>query len=412
MDDPALRILIVGAGVVGRTLALALARRGAAVTLLDQQAAAPAASWGNAGHIAVEQVEPLASAATLRAFPRRLFWRGGPLSLPPAQARDWLPFALRLAWASRPVQHRRGRDALGALLAGALPAWHRLAGALGDATLVRADGHLVAWESDASAARGRAAWQAADTGTATVHAADTATLARVRGLAPAVTDAIRFAGSAQVSDLDRLAAALDAALDAAGVARATGQATIERSGDRVAVPGHPADFVVVAAGVGARALMAAAGERAPLIAERGYHVRAAGHRWPADLPPIVFEDRSIIATRYADRVQLAGFVEFGRADAPPDARKWQRLEAHAAALGLPLAAPFERWMGARPTLPDYLPAIGRSTRAPNLFYSFGHQHLGLTLAPVTAELLADTIAGAAPAIDLAPYDLRRFGTLA
>ncbi|MBW6527302.1 FAD-binding oxidoreductase [Sphingomonas sp. RHCKR7] len=407
-----MRILIVGGGVVGSTLALALARRGAAVTLLDQRAALPAASWGNAGHIATEQVEPLASPATLRAFPRRLFWRGGPLSLPPAQARDWLPFALRLAWASRPARHRRGRAALGALLAAALPAWQRLAAALGDAALVRADGHLVAWESEASAARGRAAWRAADTGTATVHAVDAATLARVRALAPGVADAVRFAGSAQVSDLDRLAAALAGALDAAGVVRATGAATLARAGDRVAVPGHAADVVVVAAGVGSRALMAAAGERAPLIAERGYHVRAAAEHWPADLPPLVFEDRSIIATRYADKVQLAGFVEFGSAAAAPDPRKWRRLEAHAAALGLPLAAPFERWMGARPTLPDYLPAIGRSTRAANLYYAFGHQHLGLTLAPVTAELLAESIAGAAPAIDLAPYDLRRFGTRA
>ncbi|MGK6324585.1 NAD(P)/FAD-dependent oxidoreductase [Sphingomonas sp. DT-51] len=407
-----MRVLIVGGGVVGRTLALALARRGAAVTLLDQHAATAAASWGNAGHIATEQVEPIASLATLRGVPRRLFWRGGPLSLPPAQVRRWLPFALRLALASRPARFRRGRIALGALLAEALPAWQRLAAALGAPELVRADGHLVAWESAASAARGRAAWQAADTGTARVVAADAATLARVRALAPGVHDAIRFEGSAQVSDLARLAAALDAALDAAGVARVTAAATLERAGAAVRVRGHDADVVVVAAGVGSRALLAAVGERAPLIAERGYHVRAAADGWPADLPPLVFEDRSIIATRYADRVQLAGFVEFGAADAAPDARKWQRLEAHAAALGLPLAAPFERWVGARPTLPDYLPALGRSTRAANLFYAFGHQHLGLTLAPVTAELMAEAITGAAPAIDLAPFDLRRFGTRA
>ena len=65
-------------------------------------------------------------------------------------------------------------------------------------------------------------------------------------------------------------------------------------------------------------------------------------------------------------------------------------------------------MGARPTLPDYLPAIGRSTRAANLFYAFGHQHLGLTLAPVTGELVATLITGDAPAIDLAPFAVDRF----
>ncbi len=117
----------------------------------------------------------------------------------------------------------------------------------------------------------------------------------------------------------------------------------------------------------------------------------------------------MIVTRYADRVQAASFVELGHPDAPPDPRKWQRLEAHVAALGLPIAGPFTRWMGARPTLPDYLPAIGRSRRAANLLYAFGHQHLGLTLAPVTAELVAALVDGRTPGVDMTPFDLERFG---
>jgi D-amino-acid dehydrogenase len=65
-------------------------------------------------------------------------------------------------------------------------------------------------------------------------------------------------------------------------------------------------------------------------------------------------------------------------------------------------------MGARPTLPDYLPAIGRSRQIGNLFYAFGHNHLGLTLGPVTAALMAELIAGDTPRIDLSPFDLARF----
>lgn len=117
----------------------------------------------------------------------------------------------------------------------------------------------------------------------------------------------------------------------------------------------------------------------------------------------------MIVTRYANVVQAASFVEFGRVDAPPDPRKWERLESHVRALGLAMAPPFTRWMGARPTLPDYLPAIGRSRRAPNLIYAFGHQHLGLTLAPITAELIAALVDERPPAIDLTPFDLTRFG---
>lgn len=116
----------------------------------------------------------------------------------------------------------------------------------------------------------------------------------------------------------------------------------------------------------------------------------------------------MIVTRYAGCVQAASFVEFVGIDTPPDPAKWARLEAHVAALGLPLRPPFTRWSGARPTLPDYLPAIGRSAHAGNLLYAFGHQHLGLTLAAVTGESIAALAEGSVPPIDLAPFGLQRF----
>jgi D-amino-acid dehydrogenase len=367
-----------------------------------------AASWGNAGHLATEQVAPLASPAMVRSVPRRLFALGGPLDLPLGQASAWLPFAARLLAASTPARFAAGTAALRALLAGAMPAWRRLAATVDAPGLLREDGHLVAWPDQARARAGRAVWQAADTGTARFDDASPADLASLRALTPHVAAAIRFAGSGQVADLDRLAAAMESALVDAGVGFVRERAVLARDGTRIAVRGLAADRVVIAAGIGAKPLMAAAGHRVPLIAERGYHIRGTADRWPADLPPVVFEDRSIIVTRYADSVQVAGFVELGRPDAAPDPRKWDRLERHVAELGLPVTGPFRRWMGARPTLPDYLPAIGRSTRADNLFYAFGHQHLGLTLAPVTGELVADLLTGTAPAIDLTPFAVDRF----
>ncbi len=66
-------------------------------------------------------------------------------------------------------------------------------------------------------------------------------------------------------------------------------------------------------------------------------------------------------------------------------------------------------MGSRPTLPDYLPAIGRSQRSPNLFYAFGHQHLGLTMGPITGEIVAQLVTGVSPAVPPEPFSLTRFG---
>jgi D-amino-acid dehydrogenase len=123
---------------------------------------------------------------------------------------------------------------------------------------------------------------------------------------------------------------------------------------------------------------------------------------------VVFEGRSLILTRFEDRLRVASFVEFGHESSPPDPRKWARLRRHLTELGVQLEGPVAEWMGARPTLPDYLPAIGVSRRASNLYYAFGHQHLGLTLAAVTGELVASLMGGATPVVDLTPFDLDRF----
>ena len=104
---------------------------------------------------------------------------------------------------------------------------------------------------------------------------------------------------------------------------------------------------------------------------------------------------------------MTGFTEFARVDTPPDARKWQRLQAHAEQLGLPGYERCSTWQGARPTLPDYLPAIGRSRAAANLVYAFGHQHLGVTLAAVTGERVRSLVLSQSPDIALQAFDLGR-----
>jgi D-amino-acid dehydrogenase len=401
--------------VVGLSCAIHLQLKGISTTLIDPQPEGRGASWGNAGHIAVEQVEPLASPATVRSFWRRLFWRGGALSLPVRDIGAWLPFALRLMAAARPERFAAGKAALGGFLSKAMPAWSRLLGKVGAPDLLLSQGHFVVWETAESAARGHAAWAAADTGTASFRDATLDELARLSTLMRSPpAGAIRFEGSGQIADLGELARQLGAAFERFGGRQIQARVeALDAVGD-TAVPrldtgeALHADVVVIAAGAASAALLRPLGETVPIIAERGYHIQSADTDWPADLPPVVFEDRSMIVTRFRSGLRAASFVEFGRADRPADGRKWARLRAHVRALGLPFRLPGEPWMGARPTFPDYLPAIGRSRRAANLFYAFGHQHLGLTLAPITGEAVAALVAGETPAIDLAPFALERF----
>lgn len=358
--------------------------------------------------MAIEQVSPLASFETFRSIRRRLFSAGGPVALPPSMIGNWGVFALRMLAASTPSRFARGERALSELMAHAAGAWRRLIDDLGEPRLVRFDGHFVAWESVRTAAAGKRKWAEANIGTARLRDASTEELKQLRERSPAIADAMRFIGSGQIVDLDALADSLRRALSRAGVELKAGEAELEIGTDGSArVPGIKSDLVLVAAGVGSARLMRAAGHRSPLIAERGYHIRARDFDWPADFPPLVFEERGLIVTRFSQSLQVASFVEFGSADAPPDERKWERLERHALELKLPMRPPFERWMGSRPTLPDYLPAIGRSEHSPNLFYAFGHQHLGLTLAPITAELMRSQIEGTRPLVDIAPFTLER-----
>jgi D-amino-acid dehydrogenase len=407
--------IVVGGGIIGLASAFALQARGIATVLVDPERKRRRASWGNAGHLAVEQVEPLASAANLASFPRRLFSRGGALALPPSDIGEWLPFAARMIAASRPRRFASGKVALKSLVGRALPAWRDLAARADAQSLIAEDGHFIVWESAVNARAGRAAWSSADIGSASVRDLSREEIARIAALVsrqPA--DALRFVGTGRVLDPGALNERLGAAFEAAGGEMRENRAarlTIEKGravlglDDGARLSG---DVVVIAAGVGSGELLAQIGYRVPIIAERGYHIQAESAAWP-DMPPLVFEDRSMIVSRFRSGLRAASFVEFARESSPPDPRKWRRLHAHAAELGLRFDAAPTEWMGARPTLPDYLPAIGRSARAGNLLYAFGHQHLGLTLAAVNADIVTAMAMGHDAPLDIGAFALERFG---
>jgi len=125
------------------------------------------------------------------------------------------------------------------------------------------------------------------------------------------------------------------------------------------------------------------------------------------MQPVLFEDRHVICTLFENGLRATSYSEFGRPDSPADPRKWRRLERWLEDLRVPARGPFDEWMGSRPTFPDYLPAIGRSSHAPNLLYAFGHSHLGLTMSAVTAEYVLGLAQGL-NVPETAPFSLDRF----
>lgn len=409
------KAVVVGGGIVGSAIALNLSLQSHQVILVDTPPRQnQRVSWGNAGHIAVEQVAPIASLATVRDAPRRLISPHGALSFPLHAIGTWLPFSLRLLRSSMPNRFARGKDALSTFLGGAVSAWERFTESLGQPNLLCQNGHFIVWNSDRSAEAGRKHWLTADTGTASFRDANKVEIAELQALThQKIAGAIRCLGSGQISDPDALFRTLTEQFQARGITLLSEQARALQTDDGKATllleSGQKldSDILVIAAGVGAKPLLETAGYRVPMIAERGYHVQYGPASWPRSMPPVVFEDYATIITRFNSMVRAASFVEFTTPDSPADSSKWRRIDKTVHELGLPVGPRCSQWLGSRPTLPDYLPAVGKSRRFENLYYAFGHNHLGLTLGPVTAEAIGALVNGHVPAA-LAAFDLERF----
>ncbi len=408
---------VVGGGIVGAACAFRLQRAGFGVTLLDPGDPRRAAAYGNIGHIAAEQCAPLASLSSLASFPSRLFAFGGPLDFRLRDVGLWLPWAARFAAASLPGRHAAGVKALTGLLGPALDAWLDLAdqAQLPPGT-VRAEGHGAVWFDPARAAKGMAAWETAPRGSVSLRPMTGDELDSYgETLSRAPAGGLRFEGTGQVSDPGGLHQGLLRAFEAAGgrvVQASVRDLAASPDGVRVDLEGREpvaADLALVAAGAGSARVLRGLGASAPLIGERGYSIQSLRHGWPGTLPLTVFEEMSVVAAAFDSGLRLSGMVEIGSPYAPPDARKWERLESQAKALGLPMDGPLDRWCGPRPTLPDYLPAIGRLEAAPRVLYAFGHQHLGLTSAAVTAGWIETLARGEAQPEGLAAFRVERFG---
>ena len=169
-----------------------------------------------------------------------------------------------------------------------------------------------------------------------------------------------------------------------------------------------AAHVVVAGGAWSRALTAPLGDLIPLETERGYNTTLPSGSF--DLRrQLVFGGHGFVVTPLSHGVRVGGAVELGGLKLPPNYKRADAMLTKAARLmpGLKTTGGTQ-WMGFRPSLPDSLPAIGRSRPSPRIIYAFGHGHLGLTQSAAAGRLVTDIITGATPPIDLTPFSPQRF----
>jgi glycine/D-amino acid oxidase-like deaminating enzyme len=407
-------VLVLGAGIVGTASALWLQRDGHAVTLIDRDDPGQGCSFGNAGIIARYSVVPLASHATPRELAKMLLDPLGPLSIRWRYLPRLFPWLLRFAVCARPAKLAASAAALAALQQHTLEAYRALLDQVDGRDVVRSNGLLHPYESEKS--------YVADAPDRELRRRHGVSIQELSGdeareiapaLAPSITRATFFPDCAHtvnplrlvqvlVQDLVRRGGRIRRAL-VTGVEASASGVTAHTDGER-----YSGDAVVVALGAWSGRVAAALGSPVPLDTERGYHVVIPRPNIELDLP-LLFPEYEFGATSMETGLRLAGTVELASLDAPPNYERARVLLRHGRRLFPGLASDeCSEWMGLRPTLPDSLPVISRSSRHANVYYAFGHHHLGLTLAPITGRLIADMVAQRETSINLVPYRIDRF----
>ena len=167
------------------------------------------------------------------------------------------------------------------------------------------------------------------------------------------------------------------------------------------------DKAVIACGAFSKKITDKLDEKIPMETERGYHVHFKNHDHLLSRP-VIFLNRGFGITPMEQGLRVVGTVEFGGLDNPLSKKRILNLVNNAKYLFPELKEHHDEWLGFRPTLPDFLPVIGPSKKNKNLFYSFGHNHLGWTLGAISGKIISKMIAEEKTNLDLSPYNSLRF----
>ncbi len=410
------RVVVVGAGIVGVCAGLTLRQEGHEVTVLDPRTPGRATSFGNAGVISVGSVWPVSTPGAWRKVPRMLADPAAPLRIRWPYLPRMAPWLARFLAAGTPARAERLSKEIHALTKDALTAHNDLMRAHRIEGIVKPVGWLKVYRTEAGFRDGA---EERDAQIRRGLKVEFLGPDEIRQLEPGLARTfVRAAFLPENGFATEPAALTDAYAEA--LVRLGGRVLPERVvrfefGDRGPVRAvtdlgmHDADAFVVCAGAWSGPLARMLGTPVPLDTERGYHLNLPLESGPGLRRPVLVGEGNFVLAPMRDGMRLTSGVEFAGLDAPPDFRRIRNMlpRAREALPGLG-AEPTREWLGFRPSLPDSKPVLGRSPRFDNVFFGFGHGHIGLTLSARTGRLIADLVAGREPDIDLAPYRADRF----
>ena len=409
-------VIVLGAGFVGVSAALHLQARGRSVAIVDRLGVvAGETSLGNTGIVQSEAVFPY-------MFPRAPLelLRGGLNQDPRVQIRysalpSIAPFLWRYFLASSPKSRVRTAKAMRGLIELSVAEHQEFAGPARSGPLLRTGGWIKVFRTP----RGR------DAGIADAEEVrpygipfDVLTREQLLTLEPHVGEAaiggVHFSDPLTTPNPQALITAYADLFSARGCKVLKGDArtlAVSGAGWTVSTDSGPVEAreVVLALGAWTNEIAENLGYHFPFGVKRGYHMHYAPQSGKGLSRPVLDYERGYVVTPMTKGLRLTTGAEFARAFDPPSNAHLERVEPFGIEM-FPLAERLEPkpWLGRRPCLPDMLPIIGPAPRHKGLWFDFGHQHLGLTLGPVSGRLLAEMMCCERPCIDAAPYRAGRF----
>ncbi len=413
MANP-LKIVVIGAGIVGLSSAIWLRRAGHEVTLVDKDHPGAGASFGNAGLLAQWGITPINTPGLARNGLKYLLDPDAPLFMQWVHLPRLVPWLLKLLSnaTDKGVAHMSG--ALHTLLHDSLAQHQLLTRDTPAASFVAPSDFLFVYESRAGFEAENYGWDKRQEFGHDLEVIEGPAIREIEPmLSPDVGCLARTRGHGHILNPGAYMQALADVLVAEGGRYLQAEVTdftmaggcitqVETMGGPL-----PCDHAVLAAGIWSKPLMAKLGLKVPLEVERGHHLHLPD---PAQLPntPMMITRGKFVATPMGNGLRCAGTVELGGLDRTPSKAPLALIRK-----GMQWAFPglsiegAEEWVGFRPSTPDSLPLVGEIGRS-GVFAAFGHQHVGLTGGPKTGRWIADLITGRKPNEDLSAFDANRF----
>jgi D-amino-acid dehydrogenase len=407
--------IVLGAGIVGTSIAVHLVKRGVSVALVDRGGAGEGTSYGNTGIIEGNTIFPAAFPSSLTALIRIALKRAPEANYHLSFLPQVAPWLLAFRAASQPARLIETAHIMRPLMARAVAEHEALGAESGADKYFRHTGWLKLYRSDASfAAQARELELAARFNIANVPLDAAAAHALEPSLKPVFRHAVHWTGAVSVSNPLAVTRAYAARFAALGGLSFSGDArTLHRTDGRWRVDSSagPLDAgdVVIALGPWAPDVLKPLGIDLPLALKRGYHWHFRPHGNAGLSRPILDADNGYCITPMEQGIRLTTGAEFAPRDAPPTPVQFDRVLPPARELfDLGAAVEQKPWLGSRPCFADSRPVISRAPGQSGLWLAYGHGHWGLSLGPATGRLLAEMMAGATPFCDPQPYAAERF----